>query len=83
MIAESLNIPKTALENFSCCTIMHPPTKLYVFANFRPKNVTSFITPILSKFISARLFSVSQVENEVKMTHCVDVADIQEAVTGE
>jgi hypothetical protein len=42
--ADSLNIPKTvvlwilkrisALEIFSCGTIMCPPTKLQVFANF-------------------------------------------------
>jgi hypothetical protein len=24
----------SALEIFSCCTIMRPPTKLHVFANF-------------------------------------------------
>jgi len=31
-----------------------------------PKNVTTLSTPILSRFISARLFSLPQVENEVK-----------------
>jgi hypothetical protein len=34
-----------------------------------------------SRFISARLFSVHQVENEVKRLHFADVAKIQEAVT--
>jgi hypothetical protein len=48
----------------------------------------SFITPItpapvLSRFISARLFSVSQVENEVKGLHFADVAEIQAVVTDE
>jgi hypothetical protein len=39
--------------------------------------------PVLSRFISTRLFSVSQVENEVKWTHFADVAEIQEAVIDE
>jgi len=42
-----------------------------------------FITPVLSRFISGRLFSVLQFENEVKGLHFVDVAEIQEAVTDE
>ena len=44
----------------------------------------SFITaPVLSRFISATLFSVPQVENEVKGPQFADVAEIQEAVTDE
>jgi len=39
--------------------------------------------PVLSSFISARLFSVPQVENEVKRLHSADVAEIQEEVTDE
>jgi hypothetical protein len=39
--------------------------------------------PVLSRFISARLFSVPQVENEFKRTLLADVAEIQEAVTDE
>ena len=39
--------------------------------------------PVLSRFISDRLFSVPQVENEVKRTPLCDVAEIQEAVTDE
>jgi hypothetical protein len=44
MIAESLNIPKNVVHriliqyfcsrDFFCCTLMRPPTKLQVFANF-------------------------------------------------
>jgi hypothetical protein len=40
-----------------------------------------FITPVLSRFISARLFSFPQIENEG--LHLVDVTAIQEAVTDE
>ena len=59
----------SALEIFSCCMIMRPPTKLQVFANFWPqKMLQPFITPVLSRFISARLFSIPQVETEVKRT---------------
>jgi hypothetical protein len=39
--------------------------------------------PVLSRFISTRLFSVPQVENKLKGLHFVDVAEIQEAVTNE
>jgi hypothetical protein len=36
----------SALKIFSCCTMMCLPTKLLVFANFRPqKMLQSFITP--------------------------------------
>jgi len=34
----------------------------------KKKMLQPFTTPILSRFISARLFSVPQVENEIKMT---------------
>jgi len=51
---------------------------------FDPKECYNFfITPVLSRFISARIFSVPQVENEVKRTHFADVAQIQEALTEE
>ena len=57
---------------------------LQVFANFWPtKMLQPFITPVLSRFISARLFTLPQVENEVKGLHFVDVAEIQEPVTDE
>jgi len=62
---------RSALEIFSCCTIMRPPKKLQVFANFWPqKMLQTFITllPVLSRFISNRLFCVPHVENEVKRT---------------
>jgi hypothetical protein len=53
------------------------------FAKFLPKKCYNPLshTPVLSRFISARLFSVLQVENEVKGLHFVDVAEIQEAIT--
>jgi hypothetical protein len=50
---------------------MRQPTKLQVFANFwqTKKNVTTLYHPsVLSRFISARLFSVPQVENEIERT---------------
>jgi hypothetical protein len=49
---------------------MRPPTKLQVFANFWPPSQKKFYSPlsppVLSRFISARLFSIPQVENEFK-----------------
>jgi HD superfamily phosphohydrolase YqeK len=42
-----------------------------------------FITLVFSRFISARLFSVPQVKNEVKILFFADVAEIHEAVTDE
>jgi hypothetical protein len=51
---------------------------------FDPKKCYSPLSPpVLSIFISARLFSVPQVENEVKRTPIADVAEIQEAITDE
>jgi len=51
---------------------------------FDPKYVTALYhppSPVLSRFISARLFSIPQVENEGKRTPLVDLAEIQEEVT--
>jgi hypothetical protein len=42
-----------------------------------------FITPLRSRCISARLFSVPQIENEVKNLHFAHFVEIQEAVTDE
>jgi hypothetical protein len=39
-----------------------------------------FINPLLTRFTSARLFSVPQFETEVKGLHFADVVEIQEAV---
>jgi len=51
---------------------------------FTPKNVTTpYHPPVLSRFISARLFSFPQVENERKGLHFADVAEIREAVIDE
>jgi hypothetical protein len=58
--------------------------KLQVFANFGPKKNNNPLSPhVLSMFISTRLFSVSQVENECKGLEFADVAEIQRAVTDE
>jgi len=65
---------------------MCPPTELQVFANFLPQKMLQPFTPpppVLSTFISAGLFSVPPVENEVIRTPLADVAEIQEAVTDE
>jgi len=60
---------RSVLESFPCCTIMRPPTKLLVSANFWPQKSYKLLSPpppVISRFISARLFSVPQVENECK-----------------
>jgi hypothetical protein len=44
---------------------------------------TQYQPPVLSRFISARLFSVPQVENKLKRLKFADVAEIQEAVNDE
>ena len=62
---------------------MRPPTKLQVFASFWPQKLLQpSITPV-SRYISARLFCVPQVENKLKWLHFAGVAEIQEAVTDE
>jgi hypothetical protein len=61
---------------------MRPPTKLQEFDNFDPTKVTIlYHPPILSRFISARLFSVLKLKMKLKGLHFVDIAEIQEAVT--
>ena len=48
---------------------LYSSTKLQEFANFwSQKMLQLFITPVFSRFISLRLFSVPQVENEIKRT---------------
>jgi hypothetical protein len=62
---------------------MRLPTKLRL-PIFDPKKCYNPLSPpVLSRFVSTRLFSVPQVENEVKRTPLVEVAKIQEAVTDE
>jgi hypothetical protein len=37
---------RSPLEIFSCCTVMHPPTKLQVFVNFwPPKKCYNHLSP--------------------------------------
>ena len=59
----------------------HKAARLPIFDPEKCYNPLS--PPILSRFISARLICVPQVENEVKGLHVADVAEIQEAVTDE
>jgi len=58
-------------------------TKLQMFANFlsHQKSYNPLSPPMFSRFISARLFSVPQVEDELKGLHFADGAEIQKAVT--
>ena len=63
---------------------MRPSTKLQVFANFLPqKRLQPIITRVLSRFISARLFSDPLVKKKLKGLHFADVAEIQGAVIDE
>jgi hypothetical protein len=77
MIAECLNIPKTVVRPAAFCSrdffLLHdnaPVHKAAIVCQFlTQKNATTFYPPtptVLSRFFSARLFSVPQVENEVK-----------------
>jgi hypothetical protein len=94
MMEEPLDITKTAVIRilkedfgkrklcacFSCCTKMGPPTKLQVFANFDPKNVTTLYRPPYCPDLSPPdYFQFPKFDNEVKRIHFVDVAAIQEA----
>jgi len=68
--------------------LMHdnaPAHKSAIVCQFlkQKKSCNPLSPPVLSGLISARLFSVPQVENEVKRLHFADVAEIQEAVTDE
>jgi hypothetical protein len=83
LILEFLHIPKTVdiqiLKEDFCSRdfLLHGNATAHKAANFSPKKYYSLLSPphpppppksVLSRFISARLFSVSQVENEVKRT---------------
>ena len=75
---------RSTLEVFSFCTIMRPPTNRQVFASFWTKHCYNPLsTPVLSRFISARLFSVPKLKMKLKGLHFAYVAEIQEAVTDE
>jgi hypothetical protein len=58
---------------------MRPPTKLQMFANFLPKKLQPFITPVLYRFVSATPFYVARVRINVKWIHFADLVEIQEA----
>ena len=58
-----------------------PAHKAASVCQFLPKKLLqTFITTVLSRFFSARLFSAPQVENEI---HFAGVAKMQEAITDE
>jgi hypothetical protein len=75
----------SAFRSWDCLSLHNSaPAHKAAFANFWPKKCYNPLSPpILSRFISARLFSVPQVENEVKRTQFADVAELQVAVTDE
>ena len=58
-----------------------PPIKAAIVCQFLTQKILqSSVTPVLSRFISSRLFSVPQLKMNLKGLHFVDVAKIQEAV---
>jgi hypothetical protein len=62
-------------------TIMRPPTKLQVFANFWPqKNVTTLYSPDLSP---PGYFLFLKFKTKLKRLHFADFAEIQEVVSDE
>jgi hypothetical protein len=63
---------------------MRPFKKLQVFAKFDPqKSYNPLSTPVLSGFISARLFLFPKLKIQLKALHFADVVEIQETVTDE
>ena len=82
-------IQLVCLAAFSCRNFLllqdnapgHKVANVYQFSTQKIYNPLS--PPVISRFISARLFSVPQVENEVKRLHFADVAKIQGALTDE
>jgi hypothetical protein len=61
----------------------HKAASVCQFLTKKKKCYNPLPHPVLSRFISAGLFSVPQFENEVKGLHFADVAEIQEAVPDE
>jgi len=63
---------------------MRQPTKLQVFANFDPKNITTPYQPSYSPDLSPpNYFLAPKLKMKLKWLHFADVAEIQEAVTDE
>jgi hypothetical protein len=64
---------------------MRPPTKLQVFANFLPKNVTTLYSPprYSPDLSPPDYFLVPKLKMKLKGHHFADVGDIQETVTDE
>ena len=76
---------RSALEIFSCCMIMRPPTKMQVFTNFLPpKNVTTLYHPPNTPDVSPPdYFLFPKLKMKSKGLHFADIGEIQEAVTDE
>jgi hypothetical protein len=77
---------RSALEIFFFLHDNVPAHKAASVCQFlTPKNVTTFYPPppVLSRFISARLFSVRKLKMKLKGLHFADVVEIQVVVTDE
>jgi hypothetical protein len=65
--------------------LLHDNAPAHKAANFcqflTPKYFTTHYHPVLSRFISIRIFSLPQVENEIKGLQFADVIEIQGVVT--
>ena len=62
-----------------------PAHKAATVCQFDPKCVTTLYhpPPVLSRFISARLFSFPKLNKKFKRLHFADIAEIQEAIPDE
>jgi len=65
-------------RDFSCCTIMRPPTDLRL-PIFDPKNVTTLYHSPYSPYLSA-YFLFPKSKMQLKGLHFADIAEFQKAV---
>ena len=71
-------------RDFFCCTIMPPPTKLLMFANFWYQKCYNPLSPPYSPDLSPPDYLLfPKLKMKLKELHFSDVAEIQEVVTDE
>jgi histone-lysine N-methyltransferase SETMAR len=74
-------------QEFFCCTIMCPPTKMQCLPIFDPKKVTTLYNPLPHPYSPdlspPDYFLIPKLKMKLKGLHFADVAEIQETVTDE
>jgi hypothetical protein len=77
----TLNLDSTHSELYCTCSTSHQRKYSHIHTHTHTHthtHITTLYPPLLSRFISTKLFSVPQVEMQLKWLQFADVAEIQE-----